>query len=882
MKLRDILLGSTVGLAAILSIAASPLNPNEFTSAASLRALPAGQFAVVHRFGFSQYGDGGEGDYYWSATSVCVDDGGTCLAPAGGGSGRLVLPKDKVIRPEMFGAKGYLLPPIMGNGIATTSGSTTFSNVTVPAAYVGQPVRISGVGLGGNSFDSTISSPTTFAGTPFVTQSIASPTYFSTDFTIFTPASAGCAAAAILTAPAPTNGTVTGGSNTQITIDTVSTGVFATGHISQGGIYTASNPFGNLAYTTFTGGGCATNITASVGIDKAGSYIIGPDDTVPLQTLAAAVASGYRNVEVMPGAVYQVRATIAPGGPNGSSAPSSILSFAGSFSANLYGATFVNASWHNTDNGWSYLMAVGGVDRGSIRGLDLLQWPFPHRMDNKSVDHPNGTWGIVLNGPANDWAIEDVKCRGAVVGAHILGSLGSLVSNTRNSRPVSDGCVYGATATGTVNSTIENVYTQTACRSLFLRSNYNLSAKATARNAFCNTVLIENAGNGLNVFDGLDLRYQVLPRLSTDTFTATTTIGSRDLTLSSAPDKAPFLWGLSGVGIPAGTVAMRRDGSTIRMSQPATAAGSITVTATIPPNTYGFSSSEVTIGAGIASARYANMRINVDYDGTGYQAGTTPLVFSVQNFGAAAAATFLENIILSGSVRNLPAGPAGPCVAAGSNWDVGCIVNIGDHASAPWNTSQAYGISIRDFTVFNNIGANPGGIHLDANIMGTALSPLKMDNVLLPAAAPFTVENDAFNTKWDWPGKVFTFTPIWKFGGASVGQTYTLQQGTWTRNGKQTTVNIRTQMTAKGSSVGSASIAMPAAPSLTNTSTIASNCAWINGMAAGVGALASVPGATPDFGFAVGPGTGGVTATLADTHFTNASDLGCTFNYASQ
>lgn len=65
--------------------------------------------------------------------------------------------------------------------------------------------------------------------------------------------------------------------------------------------------------------------------------------------------------------------------------------------------------------------------------------------------------------------------------------------------------------------------------------------------------------------------------------------------------------------------------------------------------------------------------------------------------------------------------------------------------------------------------------------------------------------NDAGPTVLDWYLEG-TFTPALKFGGASVGMTYSTQSGRFTRIGNVVTFWIEILLSAKGSSTGSATI----------------------------------------------------------------------------
>lgn len=58
-----------------------------------------------------------------------------------------------------------------------------------------------------------------------------------------------------------------------------------------------------------------------------------------------------------------------------------------------------------------------------------------------------------------------------------------------------------------------------------------------------------------------------------------------------------------------------------------------------------------------------------------------------------------------------------------------------------------------------------------------------------------------------------SYTPVVTFGGASVGITYSVQQGYWSRVGNNVFFNVRLVLSSKGSSTGDLGITLPSTPS---------------------------------------------------------------------
>lgn len=136
--------------------------------------------------------------------------------------------------------------------------------------------------------------------------------------------------------------------------------------------------------------------------------------------------------------------------------------------------------------------------------------------------------------------------------------------------------------------------------------------------------------------------------------------------------------------------------------------------------------------------------------------------------------------------------------------------------------------------------------------------------------------NNSTAAQWDDTG---TFTPALKFGGASVGLTYGTQTGTWVKRGNRVRVEISITLTAKGSSVGAATITgLPfaaAAGALTSATPLAGFGTLTYTTPPGVTTTAS--GAA--LNLVAAGASGGAATNLTDANFANTTSLLITHEY---
>ena len=161
---------------------------------------------------------------------------------------------------------------------------------------------------------------------------------------------------------------------------------------------------------------------------------------------------------------------------------------------------------------------------------------------------------------------------------------------------------------------------------------------------------------------------------------------------------------------------------------------------------------------------------------------------------------------------------------------------------------------------------------IDDNATSTAITIDSAEHVSLAHGIGFNGDTAAANTLDDY--EEGTFTPTFAFGGASVGMTFDDRSATYTKIGNIVTVQILIDLSLKGSSTGTATIAgLPftcsgrAAPSFTylNDITFAD---FIHGQAEG-GTVITLQETT----------NAGARSLLNETNFTNNSRIVATMVY---
>lgn len=119
------------------------------------------------------------------------------------------------------------------------------------------------------------------------------------------------------------------------------------------------------------------------------------------------------------------------------------------------------------------------------------------------------------------------------------------------------------------------------------------------------------------------------------------------------------------------------------------------------------------------------------------------------------------------------------------------------------------------------------------------------------------------------PYAVGTYTPSLTFGGGAVGMTYDIQTGAYTRVGDTVTAEFYIDLSAKGSSTGSATISMPFTAS---TAIGAYSCmiGFASGLSMVTGAVIGTVTASASAMQFYQSG-GGAAGALTNSHFANTS-----------
>lgn len=184
---------------------------------------------------------------------------------------------------------------------------------------------------------------------------------------------------------------------------------------------------------------------------------------------------------------------------------------------------------------------------------------------------------------------------------------------------------------------------------------------------------------------------------------------------------------------------------------------------------------------------------------------------------------------------------------------------------------------IKDNAGYTGFGVSPSAGQGKVQLAGSANGGLKLGN-----------QNNTYVNALDWyegKGTSSTWTPVLRFGGASVGITYTTQIGYFTRIGNMVFCRMRMLLSNKGSSVGVATVAGLPYASAANVASISEVIpVEFGGMTAisalrayalsgnGGTAILSVVGYLLD-------GSASAPITLSDPQFTGASLIDGAFAY---
>lgn len=185
--------------------------------------------------------------------------------------------------------------------------------------------------------------------------------------------------------------------------------------------------------------------------------------------------------------------------------------------------------------------------------------------------------------------------------------------------------------------------------------------------------------------------------------------------------------------------------------------------------------------------------------------------------------------------------------------------------SAPGVVTNAYGIYIDSITQGGTLNyaiyTNSGTVRF-GGLVDAAAGQIKF-----PATANPSADANTFDGYQE-----STFTPALNFGGATTGITYSAQTGVMTKKAREVTLTIRFTLTSKGSATGAATIT-----GLPETVSGAGSCSV--GYYDGLSGAGMVVGLATGTSIALRYAAATTCTALADTNFTNASEMFLTVTY---
>jgi hypothetical protein len=108
MSVRHFLAGAAA-VGSLFFLGAGPVGQPDIPNTAAVKALAAGQYKHIHRSAFAAFGDGGEADYYWSASNCTLQtglgDNGSQIKP-NAGTGCWLLSPRYPLNPAIWGITG--------------------------------------------------------------------------------------------------------------------------------------------------------------------------------------------------------------------------------------------------------------------------------------------------------------------------------------------------------------------------------------------------------------------------------------------------------------------------------------------------------------------------------------------------------------------------------------------------------------------------------------------------------------------------------------------------------------------------------------------------------------------------------------------------------
>tara|TARA_A100001388_G_scaffold17074_1_gene11324 strand:- start:377 stop:1906 length:1530 start_codon:yes stop_codon:yes gene_type:complete len=126
----------------------------------------------------------------------------------------------------------------------------------------------------------------------------------------------------------------------------------------------------------------------------------------------------------------------------------------------------------------------------------------------------------------------------------------------------------------------------------------------------------------------------------------------------------------------------------------------------------------------------------------------------------------------------------------------GILLMTNNQTAGSGISNHLHAVTRLKVTSTGNVEINTGNIHI-----GTAGKGVYFGNQVTTSASGASMSSELLDHYEEG-----SWTPVLKFGGGSTGITYSARDGSYTRIGRQVTVNFMIEMTSKGSSTGTATI----------------------------------------------------------------------------
>ena len=126
----------------------------------------------------------------------------------------------------------------------------------------------------------------------------------------------------------------------------------------------------------------------------------------------------------------------------------------------------------------------------------------------------------------------------------------------------------------------------------------------------------------------------------------------------------------------------------------------------------------------------------------------------------------------------------------------GILLMTNNQTAGSGVSNHLHAVTRLKVTSTGNVEINTGNIHI-----GTAEKGVYFGNQVTTSASGANMSSQLFDHYEEG-----SWTPVLSFGGGTTGITYSARDGSYTRIGRQVTLNFMIEMTSKGSSTGTATI----------------------------------------------------------------------------